>query len=311
MMATVQMPPQASTIAPEVDALYYFIFWGSVFFFVLIAGLATFFLFRYRRREGRKRRPRSYHNTPLEVAWTLIPFALTMVVFIWGFKGYLDLSIAPAFSMDYHVTGKKWLWEIKHPNGLTAINEMTVPVGKPVKIILKSDDLIHSFFVPAFRIKQDAIPNRYTTMWFEATMPGEYDIFCTEFCGSGHSRMLGKVRVLPQEEWERWKGETGVRDTTLTLPEWGAELYTKNACNTCHSLDGSTLPGPTFKGLFGRQEQLADGSTVTVDEEYIRQSILDPNADLVSGFQPVMPPYAGTLTPDDIDALVEFIKEQR
>ena len=251
------------------------------------------------------------HNTPLEVAWTLIPFALTMVVFIWGFKGFLDLNIAPAFSMDYHVTAKKWLWEIKHPNGLTAINEMTVPVGKPVKIILKSDDLIHSFFVPAFRVKQDAVPNRYNTLWFEATVPGEYDIFCAEFCGTGHSSMLGKVRVLTMDEWDKWQGETSGRDSTITLAEWGAGVYMKKACITCHSLDGSVLPGPTFQGLFGKTEQLVDGSSVIVDEEYIRRSILDPNVEVVQGFQPVMPPYAGTLTPDDIDALIEFIKEQR
>jgi len=311
MNTSFQMPPQASTIASQVDDLYYFIFWVSVFFFVLVTGLSLAFVLRYRRTAGRTRKPRAYHNTPLEVAWTVIPFALVMVVFIWGFKGYMAMSIAPGDSMDYYVTAKKWLWEIKHPNGTTAINEMTVPVGKPVKVILKSEDLIHSFFVPAFRVKQDAIPNRYQTLWFEATIPGEYDIFCAEFCGSGHSSMIGKVKVLTDSEWEAWQGKTGGKPEGMEDAEWGAQLYTQKACNTCHSIDGSVVTGPSFLELFGTQEQLADGSSVLVDEEYIRKSIVDPTADVTAGFQPVMPTYAGTLSDLEIETLIEFIKSKQ
>lgn len=303
------MPPQASTMASEVDALYYFIFWVSVFFFVLIAGLSTFFVIRYHRSEGRKRKPRSYHNTPLEITWTLIPLFLVMVVFVWGFQSYMELSIAPAHSLQYHVTAKKWLWEIEHPNGVTTINEMTVPLGKPVKVILKSEDLIHSFFVPAFRVKADAVPNRYTTLWFEAIIPGEYDIFCAEFCGSGHSGMLGKVKVLSEDEWNEWL--EGADTDDLPLVELGEQLYTSRACITCHSLDGSRMTGPSFKGVFGHEVQLKDGRTVTADEDYLRKSIIDPGTDVVAGYQPIMPTFSGLLKPREIDALIEFIKKQQ
>jgi len=310
MNATFQMPPQASTMASQVDTLYYFIFWGSAFFFLLIVGLSTVFVIRYRRREENKLKPRAHHNTPLEVTWTLIPLILVMVVFVWGFKGYMALHVPPANSLDYYVTGKKWLWEVAHPNGSTAINEMTVPLGKPVKVILKSDDVLHSFYIPAFRVKQDVLPNRYTVLWFEATMPGDYDLFCTEYCGAGHSGMLAKVHVLTSPEWDEWEKSTGGRPEDVPLADWGAKLYQSKACVTCHSLDGTVKTGPSFQGIFGHEVELADGSRVTVDEEYIRRSILEPQADIVAGFQPVMPTYAGTLTPEDIDALVAFVKAQ-
>ena len=304
-----QMPPQASTIAPQVDALYYFIFWGSAFFFFLIVGASLFFVFKYRRGKH-SRQARSFHNTPLEVTWTAIPTALVMIVFIWGFRSYMQMSVAPGNSLDYYVTGKKWLWQVKDPSGAVSINEMSVPVGQPVKIILRSEDLIHSFFIPAFRVKQDAIPNRYTTLWFEATTPGDYDIFCTEYCGTGHSGMLGKVHVLSAEEWQKLKSVRG-KPPEMSLEEWGAKLYASKACITCHSLDGSKLTGPTFKGVFGHSVKLADGSTVTVDEEYIRRSILDPRAQVVAGFEPVMPVFAGTVSPEDVDALIAFLKAQK
>lgn len=308
---TIQMPPQASTIASDVDALYYFIFWGCTFFFVLIVALSIFFIIRYRRTPDRELKPRAYHNTPLELTWTIVPTILVMVVFVWGFKGFMHLSVAPANSLEYHVTGKRWLWEVRDPNGVASVNEMSVPVNQPVKLILKSEDLIHSFFVPAFRIKQDVIPNRYNTMWFEATMPGDYDLFCTEYCGTGHSTMLGKVHVLTEEEWKEYQEKSGGKQPDETLAEYGRRLYQGRACVTCHSLDGSKMTGPSFQGIFGHEVDLADGSRVTVDENYIRQSIMEPKSQVVAGFEPVMPTYTGLLSPDDIDALVEFIKEQK
>jgi len=306
---TIQMPPQASTVAPQIDALYYFIFWGSAFFFFLIVGASLFLIIKYRR--GREpRHARAFHNTPLEITWTAVPTVLVMIVFVWGFRGYMNLAVAPGNALEYYVTAKKWLWQITDSNGAVSINEMSVPVHQPVKIILRSEDLIHSFFVPAFRVKQDAIPNRYNTLWFEATIPGDYDIFCTEYCGTGHSQMLGKVHVLTQEQWQEFEKPRG-KPVGLSPEEWGAKLYETKACVTCHSLDGSKKTGPSFKGVFGHSVPLKDGSTVTVDEEYIRRSIMEPLSQVVAGFEPVMPVYGGTLSPEDIDALIAFIKKQQ
>ncbi len=308
---TLQLPPQASTLASQVDALYYFIFWGSVFFFILIVGLSTIFVLKYRRREGQALQKVSSHNTPLEIAWTAIPLALVILVFVWGFKGYMSMSVAPGNAVEYKVVGKKWLWQITHPNGVTAVNEMTVPLGQPVKVLLRSEDVIHSFYIPAFRVKQDAVPNRYTTLWFEPTVAGTYDLFCTEYCGAGHSGMVGKVHVLTPAEYEEWLAASGGPAEGQTPAEWGAQLYESKACITCHSIDGSRKTGPSFKGVFGHDVELADGTTVKADENYIRQSILDPGSQVVAGFQPVMPTYQGTLKSEEIDALIEFIKSQK
>ena len=308
---TLQMPPQASTIAPQVDALYYFIFWGCTIFFVLIVGLSLFFILKYRRREGQQLEERANHNTPLEITWTIVPTILVMIVFVWGFRGYMEMSVAPRDSLEYYVTGKMWLWEITHPNGQTMINEMKVPVDRPVKVILKSEDLLHSFFVPEFRVKQDAVPNRYQTLWFEATVADTFDLFCTEYCGSGHSQMLGKVQVLTAEEWAVFEEQASGRPEEIPLAEWGKQLYETKACITCHTLDGTVRTGPTFLNLFGSTEQLSDGSSVLVDESYIRQSLVDPGSQVTAGFQPLMPTYSGLLESDDIDALIAFIKEQK
>jgi len=305
---TLQMPPQASTMAHQVDALYYFIFWGCTAFFLLIVGLTLFFIIKYRRREGQVLQPRASHNTPLELTWTIIPTILVMVVFVWGFKGYMKLAVAPRNSLEYYVTAKKWLWQIKDPNGQQTINEMSVPVHQPIKVILRSEDLIHSFYVPAFRVKQDAVPNRYTTLWFEATTPGDYNLFCAEYCGAGHSGMLGKIHVLTPEAWEDYQKKSAGRPEEVSPEDWGRQLYNSRACVTCHSLDGSVKTGPSFKGIFGHRVELADGSTITVNEDYIRQSIMDPTSQVVKGFQPVMPTFAGLLSSDDIDALIAFIK---
>jgi cytochrome c oxidase subunit 2 len=191
------------------------------------------------------------------------------------------------------------------------INEMKVPVDRPVKVILKSEDLLHSFFVPEFRIKQDAVPNRYSTLWFEATVADTFDLYCTEYCGSGHSQMLGKVQVLTEEEWAQFEEAASGRPEDMPLAEWGQQLYETKACITCHTLDGTARTGPTWLNLFGSTEQLADGSSVTVDEEYIRESIVNPGARITAGYQPLMPTYSGLLSPEDIDALIAFIKEQK
>lgn len=307
-LGTLQLPPQASTHAPGVDALYYFIFWGCTVFFLLVVGLAAYFAIRYRRREGDAYRPSASHNTPLEITWTVIPLLLVMVVFVWGFDGYMDMHVTPGHAAEYHVTGKQWLWQITHPNGEVSVNEMYVPVGKPVKLILQSTDVIHSFYVPDFRIKMDCYPNQYTTMWFEATRTGDFDIFCTEYCGASHSGMIGKVHVLSEADFERWEESVSGPKEGEPLADYGRKMYEKKACITCHSLDGSKMTGPSFLGLFGRTEQFADGSSAVADENYIRESILEPQARIVAGYQPIMPTYTGLLKPVELDALIEFLK---
>jgi cytochrome c oxidase subunit 2 len=304
---TLQLPPQASTVAPDVDALYYFIFWGCTAFFVLIVGLAAFFAVKYRRRPGDTYRPSPSHNTPLEITWTVVPLLLVMIVFVWGFRGYMKMHTAPGQALEYNVIGKQWLWQINHPGGAVEVNQMYVPVDRPVRLLLQSEDVIHSFYVPDFRVKMDAYPNQYTSMWFEATRIGDFDLFCTEYCGNEHSAMIGKVHVLSQVDFDRWLEEAapGPGDDPVAF---GERLFKSKACNTCHSIDGSRLTGPTFQGLFGRQESLADGSTVIADENYIRRSILEPQAQITAGYDPVMPTYSGILRPQDIDALIEYIK---
>ncbi|NNF07838.1 MAG: cytochrome c oxidase subunit II [Candidatus Eisenbacteria bacterium] len=307
---TLQLPPQASTVAADIDALYYFIFWGCAIAFILVMGGMFFFMAKYRRREGVPYKPSPSHNTPLEVTWTVVPFLLLMVVFVWGFKGYMDLHITPANAMEYSVRGKQWLWQVNTPGVSTAsVNEMVVPVNTPIKVLLQSDDVIHSFFVPDFRVKMDAYPNQYTTMWFEATKTGEFDMYCTEYCGTEHSQMFGKVIVKTQAEFEEWMGQNTGRQEDQDPAEYGEGLFVSKTCATCHSIDGSTaLTGPSFKGLWGSQESLADGSSVLVDENYLRESMLEPNAKVVAGYEGVMPTFTGLLTDDDIFCLIEYIK---
>jgi cytochrome c oxidase subunit 2 len=227
---TLQLPPQASTVAHQVDSLYYFIFWGSVFFFVLIVGLSTIFVLRYRRRAGQVLEPSTTHNTPLEIAWTIIPLALVIVVFVWGFRGYMTLAVPPGNSLQYNVTGKKWLWEVTHPNGNVAVNEMTVPVGQPVKVTLRRGrhpQLLH----PAFRVKQDALPNRYTTLWFEATMPGITMLFCASTAAPATPRCWAKCASFR----DRIPGVVGGGSgwTGDVAGQWGGQLYKSKACITC------------------------------------------------------------------------------
>ncbi len=312
MNGTFQLPPEASTVAHQVDSLYYFIFWGAVFFFVIITGFSTIFILRYRRREGEgKMKPRASHNTSLEVTWTVIPLALVMLVFMWGFKGYMNLAVVPGGALQYHVTAKQWLWQVQDPNGQMSVNEMTVPVNAPVKVVLRSEDVIHSFFVPDFRVKQDVLPNRYTTLWFQATATGDHQLYCTEYCGQGHSGMLGMIHVLSPEDYRKYLESGAGPPSGMAPAQYGEQIYRSKACITCHSLDGSVKTGPSFKGIWGTQVKLSDGSTVTVDENYVRQSVLEPASQVVSGFQPVMPTFQGLLTDPQIDAIIEFIKSQK
>lgn len=302
------LPPANSTLASEVDPLWGFLFWASAVMFALVVGLMVYFVIRYRRRGGDVLTTSVSHNTPLEVAWTVIPTILVIIVFIWGFKSYLRFYVAPKDAIEVKVTGQKWFWNFDYAEGASSVGELVVPVDQPVKLLMSSRDVIHSFYVPNFRVKMDVVPNRYTVAWFEATQPGDYQIFCTEYCGKGHSEMLGRVKVVSEREFATWLESSSGMGEGLAPEEYGAQLYKSRACNTCHSIDGTKLVGPTFKGLFGRQEAMADGTQIVADENYIRESLLAPRAKVVNGYDPVMPTYQGILKDKQIDALIAYIK---
>jgi len=302
------VPPEASTVARETDSLIIFIANAGAILFVALTLVSLYYLWKY-RRTGEKPTFTSpiSHNNRLEIIWTLIPTVLVFMIFFWGFRSYMDMRVVPANSMQIKVTGKKWFWAFDYPSGTNSVNELVVPVGKPIKALISSTDVIHSFYIPAFRIKMDAVPNRYTTVAFTPTEVGTYDIFCAEYCGTSHSGMIGKVHVKTEAEYKKWleEAESGGK---MAPAEFGAKLYVSRACATCHSIDGSANTGPTWKGIFGKKHKMADGSEVLVDENYIRQSILEPNAKVVAGYQPVMPTYQGLLKDKQIDALIEYIK---
>jgi cytochrome c oxidase subunit 2 len=303
------LPPQVSTTAPGVDRVFYFIFWIAVIFFVLIVVLMVVFIFRYRRRRHDEKASEEAptHSTPLELTWSIIPLILVIAIFYAGFKGFLDLSVVPANSYEIQVTGQRWKWLFTYPNGHVDEN-LHVPVDTPVKLVLTSEDVIHSLFVPEFRIKKDAVPGRYSTAWFRATSAGEYQVFCAEYCGTSHSDMLALVVVHEPGDFEQWLRQAADFLSELPPAEAGSKLYMQRGCAQCHSIDGKGGIGPTFKDVYGTRRLLTDGSEVQVDENYIRQSILEPQSQIVAGFEPVMPTYAGRLRDQEITLLIAFIK---
>jgi cytochrome c oxidase subunit 2 len=305
---TFWLPEQASTAAGEVDFLFYFIFWISVFFFVLIVGLMLLFVFRFRRRESDQAEESPHHNLPLEVMWTVIPIILVIIIFVMGFKSYLDTATPSQNAYEILVKGQKWNWFFTYPNGHTD-SELHVPVDRPVLLTLTSDDVIHSLFIPAFRIKMDAVPGRYNRTWFQATLPGQYPLLCTEYCGTGHSDMLSWCVVHEVGEFEKWLAEAGDFLSTLSPADAGERLYQIKGCKQCHSVDGSNMVGPTFQGLYGATRSFKDGGSLVAEENYIRESILEPLSRVVAGYEPVMPTYQGKINDAEITALIAYIKK--
>jgi cytochrome c oxidase subunit II len=297
-------PEQASTTAGQVDALYFFLIALTAFFSLLIAALVFGFAIRYRRRSADERPPAIYGSLALELTWTLIPLAIVAVIFFWSADLYVTLSRVPKDAIEVNVVGKRWMWKLQHMTGQREINELHVPVGVPVKLSLTSEDVIHSFFVPAFRIKKDAVPGRYTTAWFQATKPGRYHLFCAEYCGTRHSNMIGTIVVMEPAAFQAWLagGASGV-----SLASAGEKLFQDLACVTCHKAD-SGARGPNLAGVFGRPVPLFDGSTVTADETYIRESIVAPSARVVAGYQPIMPTYQGLVTEEQLLQLVAYVR---
>ncbi|HVS66251.1 MAG TPA: cytochrome c oxidase subunit II [Thermoanaerobaculia bacterium] len=299
-------PEQASSVSLPVDILYFVWMALSLFFSLLIAAAAIFMMVHYRRRAPGQVGAPETHAPVVEALSITIPFAIAMAMFVWGAKLYVDLRRPPENAVEYFAFGKQWMWKFQHPNGLRQINHLTVPRDTPIRITMTSEDVIHSFFVPAFRVKQDVVPGRYTTVWFTATETGEYHLFCAEYCGTEHSLMKGTVTVLEREEYEAWLRRES-DPATATPASTGEELFTSLACVTCHE-ESDTTRGPALHGLFGSEIRLASGATIEADESYLRQSILEPMADIRAGYQPLMPTFAGQVSEQQLADLVRYLK---
>ena len=296
-------PEQASSFAMDVDALYFFLVAVSAFFALLVATLVIVFAVKFHRRHAGEVGVRIEGNLALELVWSVIPTVIAMVMFGWGASVYYHLRRPPDEAMPIYAVGKQWMWKFQHLEGQREINELHVPAGRPIKITVTSEDVLHSLYFPSFRTKVDAIPGRYMELWFEATKPGTYHMFCAEFCGTNHSGMIGSVIVMEPPAFQAWlAGETGG-----SLAERGAALFRQLACDSCH-LDSGQGRGPSLKDIFGKPVELADGSKVIVDEVYVRESILTSQAKVVKGFQPLMPTFQGLISEEGLLALIEHVR---
>jgi cytochrome c oxidase subunit II len=297
-------PEQASTFAERVDALYYYLLSVSGFFVLLIFALIFYFAVKYRRRSEGEQTPPILGSIPLEVAWIVIPFILVMIMFVWGASLYFTAFSPPANAMEIFVIGKQWMWKVQHPEGRREIDELHVPVGYPVKLTITSQDVIHSFYIPAFRIKMDAVPGRYTSTWFEASKTGTFHLFCAEYCGTAHAGMGGRVVVMKPSEYEQWL-RTGAPEESLVAA--GGRLFQQLGCSGCHS-QNSTVRAPLLDGVYGKPVPLQSGQVVLADESYIRDSILLPQKDVVAGYAPVMPPFQGRISEEELMQIIAYIR---
>ena len=322
-------PLQGSEIAARWDSLYNFLVWLSVFFFILVVGGMLYFIFTYPHKAGKKTKYITGSHF-LEALWIGVPTILLLGIFAWGYSVYYSMKQSPSDAYEIRVIGKQWLWTFQYDNGKTTVGEVFVPMNRPVKLIMTSEDVLHGFFIPNFRIKQDVVPGMYSSLWFTATVPGKHQVYCTEYCGTSHSGMLAKVVVLDDEQWNAWNrnknigtipiaGEDVVEThakgssssgqlTQISLVDQGKTVYQNKGCVACHSTDGTTKVGPTHKGLFGSKVELADGRVVVADENYIRNHIEEPQKNTVKGFNPVMPTFKGLITEAEMNALIAYIK---
>ncbi|MDA1183813.1 MAG: cytochrome c oxidase subunit II [Acidobacteria bacterium] len=296
-------PEQASTLAPEVDNLYFFITAVTAFFALLVVVLVVVFAIKYRDKTGEKVGHPIHGSLPLEIGWSIIPFLVAMVIFVWATVVFFHIVRAPDQALEVYSTGKQWMWRFQHIDGQSEINELHVPVGRPVKITFTSEDVLHSLYFPAFRVKADAIPGRYSSLWFTATKTGEYHLFCAEYCGTAHSGMVGKVVVMEPDDYQAWLSGGG----GLSLAARGEQLFQQLGCVGCHLGDGSGR-GPSLAGKYGTEETLATGATVAIDDIYIRESILTPQMKLTAGYGPLMPTFQGLVTEEGVMSLIEYIK---
>jgi cytochrome c oxidase subunit II len=300
-------PESASSFSGDVDIL--FLVWSviSIFFSLLIGGLILYFMARYRRRHAEEVGANEREALWLEIGWSVIPLVISLAMFVWGTKVFFDIYRPPKDAVEYTAIGRQWMWKVQHPEGQREINTLHLPVGQPVKLQLASEDVIHSFYIPAFRVKQDAVPGRRTSLWFQPTKPGVYHLFCAEYCGAEHSKMIGSVIVMDPKDYELWLagGAAG-----KSLAASGGELFQSLACVTCHRAEatGRLARGPVLDGVFGNPVTLADGRTVVADEDYIRESILNPTAKITAGWDPVMPTFQGQVTEEQLTQLVAYVR---
>jgi cytochrome c oxidase subunit 2 len=297
------LPEQASTMAPRVDALFWFISGVCIFFTLVIAVLLLSFAVRFRRKSDDYFPKPIVGSTALESLWSGIPLIIAMGIFLWGARVYLDIRRPPEDALEIYVTGKQWMWHLQHPGGQREINTLTMPVGKPVKLVLTSEDVIHDFYIPAFRVKMDVVPGRYTYSWFQATKPGTYHLFCAMYCGTDHAKMIGKVVVLEPAEYEAWLAAKADRSLALQ----GRQLFQKLQCVTCHHAEAGGR-APLLEGLYGKTVDLEGGKRAKADETYLRESILYPAAKVRAGYRPIMPSFKGQVSEDDLLRLIAFIK---
>jgi cytochrome c oxidase subunit 2 len=300
------MPENASSYGGDVDWLFYFIYGICVVMLALITVLMVVFVWRYRHRPGHEA-ARGSHNTALELTWTILPTIVVAAIFYFGFMGYLNMNTPPRNLYEINVTAYKWGWGFQYPNGHVDQN-LHVPLDRPVGLVLTSQDVIHSLYIPAFRIKKDCVPGRYNKMWFRARKEGEFHLLCAEYCGTKHSEMYAKVVVHDASRFEAWLAEAANWAAKLPPAEAGKKLYTVRGCAQCHSVDGTGGIGPSFKNIYGETQKLRDGSSIMVDEDYIRNSLMTPGMHVVAGFENVMPTYKGRLKDVEITALIEYVK---
>jgi cytochrome c oxidase subunit II len=296
-------PQRASTFANSVDALYVFLLVVTGFFTLLIFAAVTFFAIKYRQKPG-GRATQIEGSYALEATWTLIPFGIFMVMFVWGASVYMNEAQPPKNSMDVFVVAKQWMWHLQHPEGVREINQLHVPVGRDVRLTMISQDVIHSFYVPDFRVKQDVLPGRYTTIWFHAIKTGTFHLFCAEYCGTNHSAMIGQIIVMDPAEYTQWLSSGGAEGSMASS---GEKLFEQLGCATCHRADTQGR-GPNLQGIYGKAQSLDNGQTVTVDDNYLRESILNPSSKVVSGFKPIMPTFEGIVTEEQVLSLVAYVK---
>ncbi|MBX5480491.1 MAG: cytochrome c oxidase subunit II [Myxococcaceae bacterium] len=321
------LPEQASTLAPQIDFLHYLIIVTTLSVGLTIAAAFLFMVVKYRRRSESDTTPRFTTPLWLEATYFGLPVTLFLAWFVIGFCDYVAFAEPPRDALDVYVTAKQWMWKFAYPDGPASINELRVPAGKPVRLLITSRDVIHSFFVPEFRLKHDAVPGRYTQLWFEAPRPGEHPVLCAEYCGLEHSKMRARVIVMEANAFQDWitaekaklVADNGLRDAQpppgaaqqASLREQGGAVAARKGCLKCHSVDGTAHIGPTWRDLYLRRERLEGGGEVIADEAYLTESMMDPAARVVAGFRPVMPSYRGLLTPGETAALIEYIRALR
>ena len=301
--ASALFPAEASTIAPYTDALYFFLLLITVVGIALVGALVFGFSIRY-RAEKNPVATQVEGSTLLEATWTIIPLALFLIVFVWGALLYFRIYTPPTNSMNVYIVGKQWMWKAEHPGGQHEINALHVPTGRPVQLTMISQDVFHSFSIPAFRVKREVIPGRYSTVWFEATTPGVYHLFCTQYCGTLHSGMVGEITVLTPDDYQRWTQQS---TSGTSLAQNGERLFASLGCNACHN-GTAAARGPSLAGVYGANLQLANGSQVHVNDAYLRDSILNPSQHVTAGYAPIMPTYQGQVSEEGLIDLVEYIK---